>query len=92
MTDILTQPQHHFSGSLSRPSSPTRATPKHMPEPMSPRMSEPCNASTRGLLRLPNSAITPSSAGNKPVSRLRFSMHHCGRNAVYVSRQPEMRP
>ncbi len=55
---------------LSLPSSPTKATPKHAPEAMSPRISAPCSASTRGLLRLEKNDINPNSTRTRPTIRL----------------------
>lgn len=84
-------PQHHFSGSLSLPISPTKPTPKSMPTAVRLTMSAPCNAAMRGLPRSESSTITPITASSKPVIRLDFRIHYCGRNAVPISPQPEMR-
>jgi hypothetical protein len=85
-------PQHHFSGSLSRPISPTKPTPKSMPTAVRLTMSAPCNAAMRGLPRSDSSTITPVTASTKPVIRLDFRIHHCGRSPVLISPQPEMQP
>src|ERR1022692_4321846 len=83
---------------LSLPIRPTKPIPNNMPEATSPKTSEPCSASTRGLPRLFRSTIAPSSASTKPVNRLLFFMHspparipapnHCDRKAGIVSPQP----
>jgi hypothetical protein len=64
----------HSSRILSRPNSPTTPTPKHMPAPMRPRMSDPCNVSMRGFDKLAKSAISPREATNNPVNLLDFRM------------------
>jgi hypothetical protein len=61
-----------------------------MPTAVRLTMSEPCKAAMRGFPRSERSTITPVSARSKPVIRLDFRMHHCGRKAVFVSTQQEM--
>jgi hypothetical protein len=86
----MTDTPAYSGGSLSRPISPTKPTPKSIPTAVRLTMSEPCNAAMRGLPRLFRSTITPISASSKPVIRLDFRMHHCDRKAVYVSPKPEI--
>jgi hypothetical protein len=89
--------EHHSFRILSRPSSPARATPKHIPEATRPKISAPCNASMRGLLRLENSGISPNSNRIKPTIRLRFCMRSthahispiCGQSSlIYIRSRP----
>jgi hypothetical protein len=68
----LALPEPYSFRILNRPHSMTRATPKPMPEATSPKTSEPCKAATRGLSRLFESTIAPTSANKKPVNRLLF--------------------
>ena len=87
MTDPLQAP-YSFRGGLlwsfrelakfSLPIRPTKPTPNNMPEATSPKTSEPCSASTRGLPRSFRSFITPISASAKPVNLLfpRNSLNH----------------
>ena len=60
------------------------AIPKQKPEAMIPTMSEPCNASTRGLLRLFQSTSNPHNAKHKPMNRLRFFMRSPITDIVFV--------
>jgi hypothetical protein len=63
-----------YSPILSFPIRPTNPTPKHRPTAINPRISEPCKAATRGLLKLEKRATKPHTATIPPVIRLRFSI------------------
>ena len=63
---------HHSSRTLNLPSSPTTPTPKHIPAPIRPKISAPCNACMRGFDKLAKRAISPSKVTINPVSLLLF--------------------
>jgi hypothetical protein len=63
---------HHSPRTLNLPSSPTTPTPKHMPAPIRPKISDPCNACMRGFDKLAKSAMSPSKVTINPVSLLLF--------------------
>lgn len=56
------------------PTSKTKPTPKHMPAPTRPTISDPCNACMRGFDRPEVSAITPTKITNRPVNLVDFRM------------------
>lgn len=65
---------HRYSGSLSLPIRPMNPTPKHRPTAISPTISEPCKAATRGLFKLESRAINPKKDTIPPTIRLRLRM------------------
>jgi len=65
---------------FSLPIRPKKPTPNNMPEATTPKTSEPCNAATRGLSRLFESTIAPTSITTTPVNRLLFSRNSFNRS------------
>jgi hypothetical protein len=69
---------------LSLPIRPMNPTPKHRPTAISPTMSDPCKAATRGLFRLDPRAINPKKDTIPPTIRLLLRMLRLQANGANI--------